>query len=284
MKKFLKPIYAGINGKLDKESGKYKFKVDFDNNTDDDVIKFIEPYFHESSIDQYTYWFGYSFNDGQSNPRRDEFIKFIKHVQPENWSDPDDEWSDPIYNDDSITELDLQRMIFNSMNKIRLDERDIDTVIYPESHSGNLVSMIVKILQRAMPSKPYLKTEKVLKSDPKQINFDWESFHNDIENGNIHVPSFVTDEYIQDMMEEVNSLDNFSLRKNIHPVSLRPYVSGFYSLDAVQTTLANSDVVLIVDDFGTSGTTIRELIRIVRAVNSHCEIYIFTLMGNKRKK
>ena len=70
----LRPIYAGINGKLDPATNKYKFSVDFDNNQADDVIQFIEPYFQRSEIDGSTYWFGYTFNDGQSNPRRDEFI------------------------------------------------------------------------------------------------------------------------------------------------------------------------------------------------------------------
>ena len=81
MKRYLRPVYTGISGKLDKESNKYKFVVDFENNSEDDVIKFVEPYFHQSAIDDNVYWFGYSFNDGQANPRRDEFIEFLKIIR-----------------------------------------------------------------------------------------------------------------------------------------------------------------------------------------------------------
>lgn len=284
MKRMLRPIYAGINGKLDPATNKYKFSVDFDNNQADDVIQFIEPYFHESSIDANTYWFGYSFNDGQSNPRRDEFIKFMKNVQPENWSDPDDEWSDPVYNDESITEPELNTMIFRSMNRIHISERNIDTIIYPESKSGNLVNMIVKQIRQAMPSIPRLQVGQVLKASPSHITFDYDKFHEDLDSGEVVVPSFVNDAYIDDMMSQARTSRAFSIRRDVHPVTLRPYLSGFYEHTNVESILSDASVVLIVDDFGTTGTTIRELIRVVRTINKQCGIYIFTLMGNKRRK
>ena len=58
---------------------------------------------------------------------KDEFIEFMKHVQPINWSDPNDEWMDPDYTDDNITEEELSEMIYRSLNKIGLDSRCIDT-------------------------------------------------------------------------------------------------------------------------------------------------------------
>ena len=284
MKRLKRPIYAGISGKYNEDKGKYDFVVDFERNSDGDVVKFIEPFYCRSSIDNYTYWFGYSFNDGQSNPRRDEFIEFIKHVQPENWSDPNDEWSDPIYTSDNIAEPELSDMIFRSMNGVHLSDRSIDTIIYPESKSGNLVGMIVKIISRAMPSKPKLRAEEVLKAAPSNISFDYEGFHEDLESGQVSVPNFVNDDYIKEMMDKIHDSSTFSLRRNVHRVALRPYISGFYSPSNVESKLNQSNVVLVVDDFGTSGTTIRELIRVIRSVNNECEIYIFTLMGSKRKK
>lgn len=283
MKRLIKPVYAGINGKLN-EDGKYKFEVYFDNNTNDDVVKFIEPYFYKSSIDDYTYWFGYKFNDGQSNPRRDEFIQFIKHVQPMNWSDPNDEWSEPDFNDESITEPELSKMLFNSLNHIGLKSRLIDTIIYPESKSGNLVGMIAKIIRQAIPGTPQVALTEVLKANPKNIQFDFESFHKDVDSGQLVVPEFVTDDYIEDMMNKVHDSQSFSLRKNVKPVSLRPYISGFYSHLNAENAIKNSDVILVVDDFGTSGTTVRELIRVIRSLNNDCEIFIFTLMGNNKLK
>ena len=86
------------------------------------------------------------------------------------------------------------------------------------------------------------------------------------------------------MLQKARSADSFSLRKYIKPTVLRNYISNFYdtgrNIDAVQS----ADVVLVVDDFGTTGSTIRELIRNIRKINHQCEIYVFTLMGNKRAK
>ena len=284
MKRYLLPVYAGINGQYDSEEKRYKFKVDFDNNTSDDVVKFIEPYYRQSRIDNYTYWFGYSFNDGQSTPRRDEFIEFMKHVQPIRLADPDDEWSEHVYTDDNITEEELSEMLYRSMNRIGLDSRCVDTIVYPESKSSNLVGMIVKLLSSGMPHVPAIKEVEVLKASPAEIQFDFDAFHKDIESGNLIVPDFVTDDYIENMMNDIHRSDSFSLRRSVHPVSLRPYVSGFYKHTDATFAISKSDVVLIVDDFGTSGTTIRELIRVIRSINTECEIFIFTLMGNRRAK
>ena len=86
------------------------------------------------------------------------------------------------------------------------------------------------------------------------------------------------------MIRKAQSGPSFSLRKYIKPAVLRNYVSNFYKIDKDLSSIANSEVILVVDDFGTTGTTIRELINNIRKINDDCEIYIFTLMGNRRKK
>lgn len=283
MKRLRKPIYAGINGKFDKNSNKYKFKVDFDNNTDNDVIKFIEPYFKQSRIDNNTYWFGYSFNDEQANPRRDEFIEFMKHVQPEKLSDPEDEWSSVVYNDETITEPDLAAMIIRSLDRIRLKNYSVDTIIYPESKSGNLVKMIVRIISRYISSAKKVPLEEIKKANPEDIEFDYLQFEEDKEDGQIDVPDYVDDNYIYKMLHRARSANSFSLRKYIKPAVLRNYVSNFYAANKNVSAIATSDVILVVDDFGTTGTTIRELIRNIREINDDCEIYIFTLMGKLQR-
>ena len=39
--------------------------------------------------------------------------------------------------------------------------------------------------------------------------------------------------------------------------------------------------ILIVDDINTSGSTLTEILRIIKAINNQCEIYIFTLIGKE---
>lgn len=284
MKKLVRKVYAGISGKYDENLKKYRFTVDFDNNTDNDVIKFIEPFFKQSSIDGNTYWFGYSFNDGQSNPRRDEFIEFLKHVQPEKLADPEDEWSGIEYNDETITETDLTSMIIRSLDRIGLKKYSIDVIVYPESKSGNLVSMIVRCISRYIESAKKVALEEFHKNDASELEFDFLRFEEDLADDIIDVPDFVDDDYIAKMLNRARNASSFSLRKYIKPAVLRNYISNFYKTNKDISAIINSDVILVVDDFGTTGTTIRELIRNIREVNRDCEIYIFTLMGNMRKK
>lgn len=284
MKKYVRPVYAGISGKFNKAKQKFDFKIDFDNNTDDDVIKFVEPYFYQSTIEKDVYWFGYSFNDGQSNPRRDEFIEFIKHVQPEKLIDPEDEWSGFDYNDETITETDLNFMILRSLDRIKLNRYSVDVIVYPESKSGNLVRMIVRCISDYIRSAKEVSTEELKKADPTDIEFDFVKFYKDLSDNKIDVPDYVDDDYISDMLKKARRAPSFSLRKYIKPSVLRNYVSNFYQIDKSVSSIASADVVLVVDDFGTTGTTIKELIRNIRSIKSDCEIYIFTLMGNRRAK
>lgn len=277
-------VYAGISGTLNPETNKYQFKVDFEDNTDDDVVQFLKPYFHQSVIDENTYWFGYCFNDGQSNPRRDEFIEFIKHVQPERLVDPEDEWSGWDYDDKHLTETELRGMVGRSLSRLHLDNYSVDTIIYPESKSGNLVKMIVWSICHYINRANEITTAELKKASPNDIVFDYSKFNADLQKGKITVPDFVTEDYIDNMMKTVNESSSFSLRKNIKPVVLRNYVSNFYSARKSEHAVTAADVVLVVDDFGTTGTTIKEIVRNIRELNADCEIYIFTLMGNKKVK
>lgn len=284
MKRYVYPVYAGISGKLDDKTNKYKFVVDFEQNSADDVVKFVEPYFHQSAIDGNTYWFGYSFNDGQPNPRRDEFIEFLKHVQPERLVDPEDEWSGFDYDDEHITETDLNNMIIRSLSRLKLDKYSVDAMVYPESHSGNLVQMIVRCISQYLSPVKEVKGNELRKADPQSVEFDYSRYYKDLDANKIDVPEYVTDDYIKHMLQKARSADTFSLRKHIKPTILRNYISNFYTTGKDVSSIESSDVVLVVDDFGTTGTTIREIVRNIRDINPTCEIYIFTLMGNRRNK
>jgi len=284
LKRMLRPIYAGINGKLDPATNKYKFSVDFDNNQPDDVIQFIEPFFQKSAIDGSTYWFGYAFNDGQANPRRDEFIEFMKHVQPERLVDPDDEWSGFDYDDLHLTQSDLDSMIIRSLDRIHLNNYTVDTIVYPESKSGNLVSMIVQCISRYIYKAREVVSTELKKSDPSKVQFNYAAFYRQLEQGAIDVPDFVDEDYIENMLRKARTAPSFSLRKYIRPTVLRNFVTNFYDMEQGVPAVSGADTILVVDDFGTTGTTIREIIRNIRQINTNCEIYVFTLMGNKRKK
>ena len=118
----------------------------------------------------------------------------------------------------------------------------------------------------------------------RDLNFDYDRYYKDLGDQTIDVPEYVTDDYIYKMLQRARSSESFSLRKFIKPTVLRNYVSNYYSVGKNSAAIEYADVVLVVDDFGTTGSTIREIVRNIRTINPICEIYIFTLMGNRRTK
>lgn len=276
MYRVLRNIYCGISGKIDENSGKYKFKIDWDDNSDEDIIKFLEPYYFESRIDGNVYWFGYKFTNKATGKYRDDFIEYLKNVQCE--YDSDDEWAETKYTDESITESELEGMIVRSLNRIDIFNKDIDTVVYPVSYSNHLVEVIADKISQYLRPEGYLDYVRLKKSNPQKINFDWNRIKDDISRGSL--PKYMTEEYILNIEGEIHNLDNFSLRKDI-PMRLRKYIQNYMDISEISGDLEGSNRILILDDFKTKGTTIREMINIIRRYNRICEIYIFTLIGKR---
>lgn len=276
----MKRVYCGLKGKLN--NGKYSFKVDFNDNSSDDAIQFIEPYYFESSIDDNTYWFGYRFNGSLNKDYRDAAIKYLKDVQEEPEETEDNEYDYIDYSPDSISEFDLNQMIIRSIHGIGLDKQSIDTVVYPVSSTSNLVRLISKCIRRYATNSDSLTTLEVIKSNPANIQIDIGRIERDRANGRLDLPESITPERIEKMIDEVHQASDFSLRRDIHPVKLRHYVDNFLEIRGTSDALEDARNILIVDDFMTTGTTVKEIIRIIRKYNADCSICIFTLVGNNR--
>lgn len=276
-------IYCGISGK--QNNNRYNFTVDFNSNTAEDAIQFIEPYFTAAEFDDNTYWFGYRFNGKLEKDYRDACIQYLKNVQEEPELTEDNEFDYVEYSTDSISEYDLDKMIRRSLKNINLNAQNIDTVVYPNSNSNKLVRCICRSVKRYASNSDSLKMIQVLKSDPSEITIDIDKVLHDVESGELVTPHFnITETYLTDMLDKIHTADDFSLRRDIHPVKLRKYVFDFLTIKDTSDGLSDASNILIVDDFMTSGTTVRELIRIIRQYNQECNICIFTLLGNNRIK
>lgn len=284
MKRVLRSIYCGISGKL-KEDGSYAFSVDFNQNADDDVVSFLEPYFYTSEIDDNTYWFGYKFAQAARNKEyRDACIEYLKNVQ---WrGEVEDEEIDEFeYDPDKLSGEELDRMIRRSLNSIDINTYNIDTIIYPLSSSNNLVRSIVSCIMGILRNSNRLKFVEVQKADPCDIAIDIERCLEDKSIGKLTDKLDIIDRpYLESLVDKIHRLSTFSLRRDVSPMSLRPYVSNFLEIKDVAAKVETSDNILIVDDFKTSGTTISEIINIVRKYNPDTNIYIFTLLGKADKK
>ncbi len=281
MKKWIKLIQAGISGKLNEATNKYDFTVDFNNNSSEDVIQFIEPYFFESSINDDVFWFGYKFNDGVDSKLRKEFIEFMKDVKTEIWDDPEDEWSETYFEQGGISESDLNTMIIRSLKNAGLQNYDIDLIVCPES-KGKLVSEIVKCTSNYLSTNRTIPSEILVKSDPSDIKFDIEKCLDDIEDNKIRVPHYVDEPYLKEIEHKIKTADRFSMRKLVYPPVLRKYVTGIFRIPLLKP-LETAESILVIDDFKTSGTTIQQMVSSIRKVNPETIIYIFTLFGKTGK-
>lgn len=81
-------------------------------------------------------------------------------------------------------------------------------------------------------------------------------------------------------MPKIHNLTYFSIADSVKP-KYRQYIKNYLNIDK-KAELAIESIqngkILIVDDINTSGATLTEILRIVRSINSKCEIYIFTLI------
>ena len=285
MKKYVRqPIYCGLLGKRNKQ-GVYQFEVDFENNTPEDAIQFIKPYFKISQISgANVYWFGYQFNGKLDRDYRDACIAYLKNVQPEPVITEDNQYDDIVISNDGIYEADLYNMIERSMRNIRLDNLSVDAVVYPASTTNDLVKYIARSVRRYLNNPSRLTLYEIQKADPKDITIDVPGCMDDIANDIITDHNgLITEDYLYNLQNEVQDKEHFSLKSDISPMEIRPYVRNFMELKNVDRALQSAEQVLIVDDLKTTGTTLAEMVRIIRQYNPTCQIYVFTLIGNGRK-
>ena len=81
------------------------------------------------------------------------------------------------------------------------------------------------------------------------------------------------------MLDKTNTLDYFSIAKNIKS-KYRKYIMNYLKPETnIAKETLDAKNILIVDDINTSGSTLRELLRIINEINSNCNIYIYTLIG-----
>lgn len=283
MKRLLTPIYAGISGKKTK-NGKYEIKVDFEKNSSNDIIRFLEPY--HTKLNDHVYWFGYKFNEGIPDKNLyNAFIEFLKNVRRDDeveYRFDEKSGMNVPYSPDRITESELDSMVLRSLKSIGLSKFNIDTIIYPGSFQHNLVAMMIQTIKKYFNNSDRITYTELNKLASNQVQLKRKQFVQDLRDGEKDLKGMSIDDiyHLQQELEEKGDKP-FSIRKDIHPKQLRRYVDKIFQ-DEASDSLQNAHKVLVVDDFKTTGTTIIDIIDAVEKVNSNedLEIYIFTLLGN----
>jgi hypothetical protein len=142
-------------------------------------------------------------------------------------------------------------------------------------------------------AQPMLRKMELVKSLPASISFDMDAYEqsylNDVlENGRPRYTQAQKDEVkqtIEKMLDLIHQKDYFTIAKDVRKSRLRPYIMNFLRFQTEEdkelcATIRKQNI-LVIDDVTTSGSTLNEVLRVLRILNEDNEVAIFSLIGRK---
>ena len=240
------------------------FVFDFVTDTPTDIIKLTEEV-KQLQLFGRVFYYAYEFEDSVDSHVRTRFIHDFKF--------------DVIPLD--IRSKFITRAVDSLDKQVHLD--DFSAIVYPESKSS-VVSDVLEYIY--MCSHRPMKSFKLVKSLPKDIEFDYDAFtQTRLDSGNY------TDAQkaevlvnIQQMMDRIHSLDYFSIARD-SKYKYRKYLKDFYyfgNSEQEKDYAALSDgKVLLIDDVTTSGATLSLMLQTLKCVFPR-EVVIFSIIGNHK--
>ena len=238
----------------------------FFNDYSEDIIDLsISKIPYETKRFNKVYWFAYKFNDNVSSKERTDFINYLKGVSKEN----------------NISDRDLRKLIEYPLEKISdlINLYDIDLFAYPLSNRSNLVKTMISIIGEYTSRDMKNCCIEFFKSDPKDIEFDWEMFNR--ENADDLNKYNQQKEYVDNfIMPKIKKCDYFSLAKEVKP-KYRKYIKNFLNMPTESIEYLDNKNILVIDDIVTSGSTIQEILRLIGNHTNNCNIFIFSLIGKE---
>lgn len=240
------------------------FKFDFENDSENDIIKLAAYKLNCTRFKNNVYWFGYKFEENATSSQRTAFINYIKGISG------------------NIPEQDLRRFIELPLFSLKgeFNTYNIDCFVYPISQRSQLVTKMIGIIGECTQHDISRCSFELVKNAPTEIEFDWEMFES----------LYADTQGYNQMLEHINNeilpkikqLDYFSLAKTIKP-KYRSFITNYIGFPDIETLekfkKLKGNNILIVDDINTSGSTLNEILRILNKVNQNCNIFIYTLIG-----
>lgn len=263
----IKKVSEGVTKIKDTDSS---FAFDFENDTPDDILDIATVQIKETSIGDNVYWFGYEFNSNIDSDTRTRFIHWIKGLYDE---------------ENRPKSAELYRFIDRPIAQLskKVPFVSFDSIVYPRSGRSALVNSIIRVVLNYVDRDSKKLTFELVKNLPQYIDFDFDALKaacgddtNKYNQKEKHVA--------QTLLPKIKNLDYFSIAENVK-FSYRPYIKNFLKFEneiaEKAFTALNNPKVLVIDDINTSGSTITEIIRIIKKINPEAEIYIFTLIGKE---
>jgi hypoxanthine phosphoribosyltransferase len=90
---------------------------------------------------------------------------------------------------------------------------------------------------------------------------------------------------IQTMLDLIHQKDYFTIAKDVRKSRFRPYMMNFLKFATEQdeqlcATIRKQNI-LVMDDVTTSGSTLNEVLRVLRILNEDNDVTVFSLIGRK---
>ena len=260
------------------------FEFNFISNSEESIIEFVDLPLEPILLDDVeemnnVYYFGYEFlnNDYASSLIRTKFLHELR------------------FNDNFTTQENKELFIKTALSKLKkslqITIHDIGIIIYPRSRSS-LNEYMLRLFYALTNSKA--KSFEVIKKIPQEVKFNWEEFNNNELEAFVHGHPRYTEiqkqqqiEKINSLLDEIHTLDYFSIAENVKTNKFKSYFSNFFYFDSPNMQRHFDEIkekknkILILDDVSTTGATLKEIIKIVRFLNKESDIILFTLIGKK---
>lgn len=254
-------IYEGLSV----ENGNVVYNSENDN--PNDIMNTIEPSIYKSEFCGNVYYFGYKFKETSSRKDRTTIIHWFKNIGCV-----------------GIEKGALIRLIDKALLYLDKDVNisDFDCFIYPKSGRSEITKIIIEEVSKFAQRDIIATSIEVFKSMPSHITFDWNMF-------NINYDGEIGDNqynqiknYIENvLLPKIHNLTYFSIADTVK-YKYRMYIKKYLNISEDKKKIIGAiqeGKVLIVDDINTSGSTLTEILRLIRNINNKCDVYIFTLIG-----
>lgn len=242
-----------------------KYKIDMTNDSYDDIINTSNFDIYVSKFEDNIYYFGYKFKPNISRKERTDFIHWLKSIN--------------LYDINPQIESFILKPLIQIDKRLQLN--NFNLFLSPKSNRSELVHIIKYIFNRYLQRNTQKLNFEIVKNIPNAIEFDWDSFYSDNEDKNEYSLHQIENYINNTLLPKIHNLSYFSLAENV-PTKYRPYITKYLMMDE-KTKKFISNIhdgkILIMDDINTTGSTLSEIIRLIKTINKNCEIYIFTLIG-----
>ncbi|MBQ6747083.1 MAG: phosphoribosyltransferase [Bacteroidaceae bacterium] len=250
-----------------------RFVFDFEHDGAEDIVSLTGSGYQVEAFGR-CFYYGYEFADQVDGNVRSAFIKHVK-------------FTENLQNNQDLTAF-IKKAVDNLSHKINL--YDYDLVVTPESSSRVNLYMIRYIYRFAQPT---LRKMELVKALPASISFDMDAYQQSylddvLENGRPRYTEAQKEEVKQSiakMLDMIHKKDYFTIAKDVKKSKYRPYMMQFLRFatkeDEELCATIRKQNVLVLDDVATSGSTLNEVLRVLRILNEDNDITIFSLIGRK---